>query len=42
MCGIHGIPAVVAVDGSGKVLGTVLGYVEPKQFAKQLLQLRTR
>ena len=41
-CGVEAIPAAVALDATGSVRGTILGFVEPEPFARQLLQLRPR
>mgnify|MGYP001200846335 FL=1 len=39
-CGVHGIPASLALDSSARVLGEILGFVEADAFASQLLRLR--
>ena len=39
-CGVTAIPAVLVVDPSGRVLGTIRGFVEPAGFREQLEDLR--
>lgn len=38
--GVSGIPVAVAVNADGAILGSILGFVEPEQFGKQLGDLR--
>lgn len=38
--GVSAIPVAVAITGEGKVLGRILGFVDPEPFAGELVKLR--
>jgi len=40
--GVSAIPVAVGVTSDGKVLGRVLGFVEPESFKKELETLRSK
>ena len=40
--GVSAIPVAVGVTADGKVLGRVLGFVEPESFEKELETLRAK
>lgn len=40
--GVEAIPVVVALDGNGRVLGRLAGFIEPGEFRAKLSRLRGR